>query len=64
MGKKKPYTLDDLERELRDDFQRARRRLDMIERFRASGNNHHKEFISALLQDDETTARHLARKGP
>lgn len=59
---KKPMTLDDLERELREDFQRARRRLDMVERLRTlvPSLSVIKEFAGSLARDDELTARKLA----
>lgn len=62
--KQQLYTLDDLERELRVEFQCARRKLDMIERFRTSTHtsNITKQFVGALLHDNEVLARQLVRQ--
>jgi endonuclease V-like protein UPF0215 family len=63
MAKKKP-DLASLEVELRDSFQKYRRRLDMLTRFRALGKVSEEqvdEFIKAMNQDDELTARKVMK---
>jgi len=63
MGKKKP-DLASLEVELRDSFQKYRRRIDMLTRFRALGKVPEEqvdEFIKAMNGDDELAARKVMR---
>jgi hypothetical protein len=63
MAKKKP-DLASLEVELRDSFQKYRRRLDMLTRFRALGKVSEEqvgEFVTAMNDDDELTARKVMK---
>ena len=63
MAKKKP-DLASLEVELRDSFQKYRRRLDMLTRFRALGKVSEEqvgEFVNAMNDDDELGARKVMK---
>jgi len=61
---KKKADLATLEVELRDSFQKYRRRIDMLVRFRALGKvseEQVEEFIKAMNDDDELAARKVMK---
>jgi hypothetical protein len=61
---KKKADLASLEVELRDSFQKYRRRLDMLTRFRSLGKVSEDEvssFVTAMNDDDELTARKVMK---
>lgn len=66
MAKAKPktVTLAELEIELREAFQKARRRLDMLTKFRTLGKVSEEQtdqFIEGLRADDEAAARKVIK---
>lgn len=64
MAKGKKPDLAELEVSLRDSFQKYRRRLDMLTKFRALGkvpDEQVTEFVNAMNEDDEPEARKVMK---
>ncbi len=64
MAKGKKPDLAELEVVLRDSFQKYRRRIDMLTRFRALGkvtDEQIAKFVNAMNDDDELTARKVMK---